>query len=82
MAYKAVYLKKLHEEEKKRGSVVIVNAKPGKAESVKSEDVSGGDGNDAGKKVGSVWTNTPWRFSSELPRAALGTVAAGIGYLL
>lgn len=27
------------------------------------------------------WT-TPWRFSTEIPRAALATVVSGVGYLL
>ncbi|KAI5809967.1 Ctr copper transporter family-domain-containing protein [Peziza echinospora] len=77
VAYKAVYMRRVHEEEKRRGRVVAEGA----GSSVKSEeDVNAGD--EGKKSVGSVWANTPWRFSSELPRAALGTVAAGVGYLL
>lgn len=43
------------------------------------ESEEGEEGEDRGK---SGWAGRPWRFSTELPRAAMTVVVSGVGYLL
>ena len=45
------------------------------------EEMDIGDEDTVREKPRNPWT-TPWRYSTELPRAGLATVVSGVGYLL
>lgn len=70
---------------------VIVRGKPTEAERIAADDQEGKDmvlvtarGVEESVRVVKAKGRAvaPWRFSQDLPRAALGTVLAGVGYLL
>jgi len=57
-----------------------LNKEPQKDEKAKpSSDGSSSSGSNSSSEG---WSGRPWRFSTELPRAALTVVSTGLGYLL
>jgi len=61
-----------------------LNKEPQKDEKAKpSSDGSSSSGSSSSSSSSSEgWSGRPWRFSTELPRAALTVVSTGLGYLL
>lgn len=87
VAFKSVQDAKWHAKEQAR--VIVVGARGGEQSSDRNS--MEGENNDPKSDVaavttardaqGSPWTS-PWRFSTEVPRAGLSTVTSGVGYLL
>ena len=91
--FKGIQEAKWHEMERKR-VIVVAGALPGAGNSVNTplgnnskvtveqhNELDTGDEDAVRDKLRSPWL-VPWRFSTELPRAGLGTVVSGVGYLL
>ena len=92
-AFKGVQEAKWRAKERKR-VIIVAGARPGTGTSGNSplrgslksmeqqqEELDTGEEDAVREKPRNPWM-TPWRFSTELPRAGLATVVSGVGYLL